>query len=584
MRRIFAFILVFLLMATNAQAALFDDAVGTWKLTDGTYTDTSGNGNDLTASVSAPAQAAGLRHGSTNTGLDFEKDSTQYLSIADASQTGLDLPSTGFTIAATIKPETASGATFAIVGKSAGVPNLSYQFFITTAGKLAGYISNNGTDYIQATAGTTLQAGSTYQVMMVYDAVNISLYVNNVIDTAANNPKACTTAVYDNALAFHIGSQSTPTNYFDGVIDDVVIWSRALTEAERLEFAGLDDDFGTSRLPATTSITSIGRWQRMVLNGRMTDVSITGGARKRFQFTGTSLAVEFDLTGQTYEPDFDYSIDGGDYTRDTADSVSITIATGLDEGTHTCDLWVAGVAGGQNRWTEFNGLRLRGLAVDVGDTVSAWALPQTGKIAFFGDSVGAGSRMLGDTTTPADKSARLSFPALVAEELDMELWLIAYESSGHTVTVVADGPLPETYNNYPYTMNGYAKDDPEFQIVVVEAVNNDSEGATLVTNYGALLDLIIADHPNARLFCMGRIPATPSDSASVLEVAQAKGCVYISPVGWEYTAPYTGHADQSGHEALADYVYQTIAPYWATPVYGKGLLKAGPGLSTVTTP
>lgn len=219
------------------QSILVDDpnCVGLWTLDD-VYTDSSGNGNTLTPSGS-PAFATGK----FNNGLDLELSSSQYASITDAAQTGLDI--TGdFSFSLWLKleqlPSTAT-TNFAICGKYLSTGNQrSYRILIGSDDKLNIQYSGDGTNITQIiSTSAAFVAGDVGNFRHLAVAVDVSAktaiaYKNNV-SIAFDAAIGTQTSVFNGTAVFDIGNGNTaaPT-YFDGIIDDLGVFDRLLTATE----------------------------------------------------------------------------------------------------------------------------------------------------------------------------------------------------------------------------------------------------------------------------------------------------------------------------------------------------------------
>lgn len=310
----------------------------------------------------------------------------------------------------------------------------------------------------------------------------------------------------------------------------------------------------SATVPANSSdITYIGRWGDLTVGGSPVKVAISGGLRSRFKFTGTSCSMQFDLTSYTYKSEISWSIDGGAFTRQAVSLTSITLASGLVSGAHTVDIWVEGTGWNNSRWTSFDGVRIIGVTLDSGASLTAWPLGAAGRILVIGDSIAEGQLALGSTPLsyePSLMSGRLAFPAVVAGALNLELWDHAFGGTGFYGTM-SSGAIPATNLSYPYKMAGISQSDPHFDIVLIEAGSNDGQ-ANIQAAYNSLLTQIIADQPTAKLFCMGLLIG-PTEQSHIKAAATAKGCTYIPTSDWVYSKPNIGHPDAAGHASIAAY-------------------------------
>ena len=172
--------------------------------------------------------------------IDFELDSSQYLSITDASQTGLDV--TGdLTIEMWIKLETLpsdNSLAMSLVFKyDAGAGERAYAFQITSADLLRALYSDAGSGgnftISRTDSAIPFSTGEWNHVAVSIDVSvpSIKFYVNGS-EVASTHTDTSATSINNSAAAFHIGASNNPDDYFDGKIDDVRVWSAARTAQE----------------------------------------------------------------------------------------------------------------------------------------------------------------------------------------------------------------------------------------------------------------------------------------------------------------------------------------------------------------
>lgn len=218
--------------------ALTDQLEGYWNLDEssGNAADSTANANTLTNNGTTPYVAAKI-----NNGADFELASSQSLSRADSTS----LSVTGnISIAGWIKVESdpAADTTYCIAGKWFSTGDQRSYFF--------GYDNNGGVKHLQFTyvsdgvandtessIGTTLTAGTFFHVAatVVVATKVVKFYVDGV-ETTGTNADANATAIFDSTADFALGKLGSNAAFFmDGILDEVGVWSRALTAAEITE-------------------------------------------------------------------------------------------------------------------------------------------------------------------------------------------------------------------------------------------------------------------------------------------------------------------------------------------------------------
>lgn len=174
--------------------------------------------------------------------LDLEKDSSQYASIADASQTGLDITG-NLSWECWIKPESLPAASgyMALVGKDNGSTQRSWQTYIyNNAGtyELHTIISDNAGHYDDYGVPINLVAGLATHLAGTITPGNASAttfeFFQNGI-SKGNGTSAISnniSAIANTSAAFSIGARADGSLPYDGLIDEVRIWDDIRTATE----------------------------------------------------------------------------------------------------------------------------------------------------------------------------------------------------------------------------------------------------------------------------------------------------------------------------------------------------------------
>ncbi len=213
-------------MGAQTKDPLTDGLVGYWKMDESGNSDrfdSSGNGNTLSESVGDDIDAV---TGTFGKGADFENSTAEQesVSISDALHKGLDITG-ALTVCAWVNPETVAYSS--IIGKFSS-PNLSYDLHLQANGSIIFYVSSDGTTYAQSNSNSSqITTNSWSHVCGVYTGRTIQTFVQG-------SPNGASTA-YD--LGIFSGSADVVVggawgDYFDGIIDEVRVYNRALSDGE----------------------------------------------------------------------------------------------------------------------------------------------------------------------------------------------------------------------------------------------------------------------------------------------------------------------------------------------------------------
>jgi hypothetical protein len=209
---------------------LANPPVGNWRLDEGSGTTALDSG---TAGITGTlTNSPGYTTGWFGNALNFNGTSS-YVSLNNASSTNPLKPSLPVTVSAWIKLATSTGIQTIFSSDSFNNPYYGYDMKITSGALSCDYGSgtNAGPAYRRSKNGTTiLTAGQWYHVVaVIQSATSMNLYVNGVDDGGSYNGTGGA-MVYSSAPS-KIGTD-TSVNYFNGVIDDVRVYGRALSATE----------------------------------------------------------------------------------------------------------------------------------------------------------------------------------------------------------------------------------------------------------------------------------------------------------------------------------------------------------------
>lgn len=167
--------------------------------------------------------------------IDLESGSTQYLSITDAAQTGLDILS-DISLECWVKLESApgEGVVYVLFSKWTVSPTKSYYLeYSDSAGttRFRFFVSSNGTNSESYVVNHTLSTATWTHVAVTWDASasTAKFYVNGT--QTGTDQVGALTSIANTAAPVEIGA-SNGANPFDGLIDDVRIWDDIRTVTE----------------------------------------------------------------------------------------------------------------------------------------------------------------------------------------------------------------------------------------------------------------------------------------------------------------------------------------------------------------
>jgi hypothetical protein len=224
------------------EQTLNDGLVGHWKMDESSWNGTAGEVVDSSgAGNNGQAVGAGGITGTSSTakyGRAGEFDGTDDYVNLGAASTNFDNRNKSYTIGGWVKLNESNPAEpIPIIGQGAV---LAANYWVNgglmqlTATNMISFIHYDGSAY-QILSSTSQTIGTWFHILGVYDisTKKMKIYINGVLDSEASNK---TPANYSSAGAWYLGySGSTSTafdDYFNGLIDDVRIYNRALSVSE----------------------------------------------------------------------------------------------------------------------------------------------------------------------------------------------------------------------------------------------------------------------------------------------------------------------------------------------------------------
>jgi hypothetical protein len=229
MRRLLLGIALLALTPVSASAQLTTSLIAYWELGEASGNRADSHGSNTLADNNTVTQAAGK----VGNAADFERDNTEYLSIADNA--ALSTGDIDVTMCAWVYFESlamGAGQIRQIISKEGASDGEYYLFYDSTADRLtftvygaAAYGSGAGVSWGSAPSATTW-----YFVCGWHDATanTITIQVDNGTPLSTSHAAG----IFDSNGAFRLGLNSAAQS-MDGLIDQVGFWKRVLTSDER---------------------------------------------------------------------------------------------------------------------------------------------------------------------------------------------------------------------------------------------------------------------------------------------------------------------------------------------------------------
>lgn len=203
--------------------------VSYWELEEssGTRTDSHGS-NDLTDN-----NTVGQGTGKQGNCADFESTNSEYLSIADASQTGLD-PSGDHSWSFWVKLESLPAFTMFLSKFGTTTSTRSYRAYYKSSDSTIQFeIRDSSSNNTYHNVVNTLSLDTWHHIVATWDwsAEVCKIYVDGVLQ-AGNSSGNSATSINNSVAPFQLGGETGSGLYTDGLIDEVGFWSKELTSSE----------------------------------------------------------------------------------------------------------------------------------------------------------------------------------------------------------------------------------------------------------------------------------------------------------------------------------------------------------------
>ena len=160
-------------------------------------------------------------NGKITKGADFEENNTEYLSISNSNQTGLNFGTGAFTLGGWFKKETGTHSDGMLIWKrNSGGGDAGYQFFFggsSTNYDVWIYCGNGSNAEFTTTDTHTFNNTNWNHIFVTRDASGKILFVVNGVE---EDPNKTITYNLDNSYDFKLGEQ-VPSSTYDGMMDEI---------------------------------------------------------------------------------------------------------------------------------------------------------------------------------------------------------------------------------------------------------------------------------------------------------------------------------------------------------------------------
>jgi hypothetical protein len=214
----------------------------------------NGNANDESGTTNNGVEYGGIQYVSGKIDDAAKFDMSNYISVNDSSSLKLNT----YTFAAWINADTITGAgsdgANRIFEKGAGTNYWLYIGNTLPATNAVATVGFNNGGYINISSNTLISANSWYHITGTYDGNFLKIYINGTLD----NSLKISSAINKTNEPLIIGWRYNGTygDHFSGLIDELRIYNRALSETEIQQlYENTMSTSTTTTVPATTTTT-----------------------------------------------------------------------------------------------------------------------------------------------------------------------------------------------------------------------------------------------------------------------------------------------------------------------------------------
>ena len=239
-------------MGITVQAQLTTDLVAYYSFDLGTAANMTSNGAVLDGIVGSNVTPS---PGKLGAGFSFPGNDQASGRIRVPDNALLDL-TTGVTLSAWVN--TTSSNRQMIVTKTASGNNT--YFMEQLNGRVNGGVNTNPTssgNITERSGSVTINNGLWNHVAVTYDGASLLIYVNGV----QNGSRSVSGNLFNNNTSLYIGDWQSSGRSFTGMIDEVGVWGRALSQAE----IGQLYNNGLGFNPFGTTVPTISQWGLIIL-------------------------------------------------------------------------------------------------------------------------------------------------------------------------------------------------------------------------------------------------------------------------------------------------------------------------------
>jgi chitodextrinase len=533
-----------------------------------TVADASGNGN--TGTVSGATWTSGGKFG----GAYSFNGSSSYIDVKDSPS--LDLTN-GMTLEAWVKPSAASTWRNVIMKEQQGM--LVYALYANGASAAShGEIYTSGGNDVAADSSSAVPTSTWTHLAVTYDGSTLRLYQNGSLVGSSANAGTILTSTGD----LRIGGDSIWGEWFNGLIDEVRVYNRALSASE----IGTDMTTGIGTQSGGTADTTAPSTPTGLAKSSSTQTSVTLGwtastdnvgvagydVKVNGSQVGTSTTTSYTASGLTCGTTYTFAVDAYDASANKSGAASVSAATSAcSAGDTTAPSTPTGLAKTSSTttsvtlgWTastdnvgvtgydvKVNGTQVgtptstsytaSGLTCGTTYTFAVDAYDAAGNKSGAATVSAATSACAGDTTPPSTPGG---FASTGSTQTSISVsWTASTDNVGVTgYTVYSNGSMAGTTSSTSYTVSGLVC-GTSYQLAVAskDAAGNNSSQATTTASTAAC-----SGGGTAQLF----VSPNGSDSGSCSSSAPCK------TFGYAYKTAQPGQTVQI---AGGTYPAQTLA-------------------------